>query len=147
MPDGFAGARRRSFLLLLTAVVIGAMAGLDTYRRLTANPQLNALDFTYPWRAARYVAHGDDPYRHMTPAPDTQGGPFAYPLPTALITLPLANTRVTIAATVFMSLSVALLVVALGRNGYWRLLMLTSAPFFMALWNVQWAPLLIASTL
>ena len=129
------------------AVALAVLAAWECYRRLGGRPELNALDFTYPWRAAVHLLAGRDPYAHMPHAPYTLGGPFLYPLPTAMLVLPLAQWSVRVAGTVFTSISVGLLAFALTSRAFWPLLMLLSAPFFLALWNVQWSMLLIAAAL
>jgi hypothetical protein len=142
-----ASARRTLVTAIALGVLLGTIAGWDTWRRLHAHPELNALDFTYPWRAAGHLIEGRDPYQHMTRAPYTQGGPFLYPLPAAILTLPLARLSVAAAGAVFMGVSVAVLGFALVLAGRWRLTLLVSAPFFFAIWNVQWSPLLVAGAL
>jgi hypothetical protein len=132
---------------LAIAMALALLAAWECYRRLGAHPELNALDFTYPWRAAGHLLAGRDPYQHMPHAPYTLGGPFLYPLPTAMLVLPFADWSVRTAGTVFTSISVGLLTFALTSRAYWPLLMLLSAPFFLALWNVQWSMLLIAAAL
>jgi hypothetical protein len=129
------------------ATVLALIAAWECYRRLGARPELNALDFTYPWRAAVHLLAGRDPYLNMPHAPYTQGGPFLYPLPTAMLIAPLAHWSVRVAASAFTSVSVGLLAFALTSRAYWPLLMLLSAPFWLALWNVQWSMLLIAASL
>jgi hypothetical protein len=83
----------------------------------------------------------------MPHAPYTLGGPLLYPLPTAVLVLPLAHLSIQIAGAVFTSLSIALLTFALTRRAWWPLMMMLSAPFFLALWNVQWSMLLVACAL
>ena len=132
---------------LVIALALGLFAAWETYGRLSGHPELNALDFTYPWRAASHLLAGRDPYLHMPHAPYTQGGPFLYPLPTAMLVAPLAAWPVSIAGTVFTAISIAVLVFALTARAYWPLITLLSAPFFLALWNVQWSMLLVAAAL
>ena len=106
------GARRR-ILRVALAVALGALVGWDTHRRLTAHPELNALDFTYAWRAARHLVEGGNPYDHMVHAPYTQGGPFLYPLPAAIVAVPVARLPVATAGAVFIGVSVALMAFAM----------------------------------
>ena len=129
------------------AIALGALVGWDTWRRLHAHPELNALDFTYAWRAARSLIEGRNPYQLMPWAPYTQGGPFLYPLPAAMLAAPVAGLPVSVAGAVFMGVCTAFLAFALALRGWWRLTMLLSAPFFFAIWNVQWSPLLVAGAL
>jgi hypothetical protein len=129
------------------AVALALFAAWESYHRLGGRPDLNALDFTYPWRAAGHLLAGRDPYLNMPHASYTLGGPFLYPLPTAMLVLPLAQFSVRTAGAIFTSISVGLLAFALTSRAYWPLLMLLSAPFFLALWNVQWSMLLVAASL
>ena len=140
------GARRRMFRVAL-AVALGALVGWDTHRRLAAHPELNALDFTYAWRAARHLVEGRDPYEHMVHAPYTQGGPFLYPLPAAIVAVPVARLPVANAGAVFIGISVALMAFAILATNASGLGMILSAPFFFSIWNVQWGPLLVAGAL
>lgn len=131
----------------LIAGALGMLAGWDTHRRLAAHPELNALDFTYPWRAAGHLIAGRNPYEHMPNTAYTQGGPFLYPLAAALVAVPVARLPVATAGAVFVGVSVALMAFALMGGGLWRLGVVLSAPFFFSIWNVQWGPLLIAGAL
>jgi hypothetical protein len=108
-------------------------------------PSLIVKDFTYPWWAARALLGGGDPYRLIQPDGPY---PFAYPLPAALVAMPVAWLPAPIAGAVFFGLSAAALSWALlADGGIWRLWMLASVPFAMSLALVQWAPLLIAGAL
>ena len=98
---------------LAIAVALALLAAWECYRRLGAHPELNALDFTYPWRAAAHLLAGRDPYQPRPHAPYTLGGPFLSPLPTAMLVLPVADWPVRTAGTVFTSISVGLLTFAL----------------------------------
>lgn len=137
----------RLWTRIAIAIGLASIAAWECYGRLGGRPELNALDFTYPWRAAVHLLAGRDPYLNMPHAPYTQGGPFLYPLPTAMLVAPLARWSVQVAGTVFTSISVGLLAFALTARAYWPVLMVLSAPFWLALWNVQWSMLLIAAAL
>lgn len=126
---------------------IGAILGWWTYERLLRIPEVFAIDFTYPWRAARHLLAGRDPYANMPRAPYAQAGPFLYPLPGALLALPFAPFAAPLAGALFMGISTLALVYALARRAAWQLLMLLSPSFALAYLNVQFSPLMVAATL
>jgi hypothetical protein len=107
-----------------------------------------AADFTWPWRAARILLAGQDPYKVIQP---TGAYPFddhfLYPLPAALASLPFASLRPILAGTAFVGLSAALMTFAITREGYHWLPLLVSAPFIKVLLAPQWSPLLVAAAL
>lgn len=102
-----------------------------------------AHDFSWPWQAARLLMEGRTPYGAVLfpalgPAFDD---PFFYPLPAALLAVPLAPLPALWAGAVFVGGSVALL--------WWYLPphlrpILLSAPCIVAVRGGQWAPLLVA---
>jgi hypothetical protein len=96
-----------------------------------------AGDFNWQLRSARDLLSGKDPYRY---APGEYNIP--YPLPTALLALPLARMSPFLAGSVFFGISSALLAWLILRKGEsWRLLIFLSWPFFYALLFAQWSPL------
>jgi len=129
------------------AVVIGLVVGVWTWQRLVANPQIRALDFTYAWRAAGHLLAGRNPYENMPAAPYTEAGLFLYPLTTAIVALPFARLSVAVAGTAFGAISAMLFAFALSRRGFWRLIVLLSPAWLLAYYNLQWAPLVMASAL
>ena len=138
-----AGERR------VLALVIGVACALGVWIVTQRMPAFVAKDFTYPWRAARALLAGLDPYVVMQP---TGAYPFEsrfpYPIPAALVALPVAWLPAGVAAALFFGASAAALSWALlADGGIGRLAMLASAPFAMALVLGQWAPLLVAGAL
>jgi hypothetical protein len=114
------------------------------------HPAMVAKDFTYPWRAARALLAGQDPYVVMQPSgPYPFESRFPYPLPAALAVLPIAWLSAQVAGASFVGLSSAALTWGLtsGGGGLGRLWALAGAPFAMALVLGQWAPLLLAGAL
>jgi hypothetical protein len=102
-------------------------------------------DIWFPLCAANLMLAGEDPY----------GGPCTVswegktypsnPLTTVLVVLPLLPWKDGIAGPLFIGLSSALLAGGLLREGqWWRLLVFLSAPYWSALFVVQWSPLLLA---
>ena len=100
-------------------------------------------DFQFWWRAARLWWQGIDPYL-LTPS--SQNWPIAdrlfYPLPTILVTLPVAWLPVAIAAGVTVGTTSAILAFLLSREGWGRLWLFASPSFVMAVNLGQWSPLL-----
>ena len=126
------------------AVMLGVLAGGLCFVVLKSHhsvkPEVTAGDFQWSLRDARDLVAGRDPYRYPP-------GPYAipYPVPAALVVLPLAWMPDLWAGSVFMGLSVMLLAFAILRSGQeWRLAMLLSWSFIYALLWVQWTPLLCA---
>ena len=126
--------------MLGVLAVYGLCAFLFCGAHHSVKPEVTAGDFEWSLRAARDLVAERDPYRY-------QPGPYAipYPLPTAIVVLPLAWMPDLWAGSVFMGLSVMLLAFAILRSGQeWRLGMLLSWSFIYALLWVQWTPLLCA---
>jgi hypothetical protein len=141
-------------LAVTTRVVISAaLAGWGafiTYFSLIVAPQHLAKDFTWPWRAARVLLEGNNPYTVMQatgPYPFNVG--LFYPLTAAIATTPFAPFSPAVAGTLFFALSAGLLAFGLTatRDGLVRLPMFASAPFCMAAVLCQWAPLITAAAL
>jgi hypothetical protein len=140
------GAASRSHALFV-ALLVGGLLGWWTYSRLIPGTVPFAIDFTYPWRAAGHLAAGRDPYQHMPPGPYAQSGPFLYPLPAAIMALPVARFSAAVAGAVFFGLSSALLTYALAREAWWKLTLLASPAFVLCYLNIQWAPIIMAGAL
>jgi hypothetical protein len=132
---------------LIVSILIAATAGFLSYRWFSANPGYFGGDFTYAWRAAGHLLEGRDPYLQMLPGAYGLGGPFLYPLPTAIVTLPFALLPVHVAASVFFSVTVAVLAFVLTRTNWWPLLMFLSAAFVTCVTTAQWSPLLVSAAL
>jgi hypothetical protein len=114
-----------------------------------SGPNGSAHDFAYYWVAARALLHGENPYLAVQPGGihNFKEG-FLYPLPIAIIVIPFALIPDPIvAAAFFVATATALLVWAITRDGYGRLPMLGSIPFFWAAWSGQVSPLIVAATL
>lgn len=103
-----------------------------------------AHDFSWPWQAARLLLAGRSPYGvALFPSIPAWGDPFFYPLPAALVALPLAPLPALWAGAVFVGLSAGLLAYGLGER--WPLLL--SAPAVVGALAGQWPPLLTAGLL
>ncbi len=104
-------------------------------------------DFTYPWIAARALLRGLNPYEAIRAAATPSAHVLFYPLPAALIALPLAGFAAPTAGALFVAVGSGLLAFALTKCGWWRLMLFASAPMYRVCWSVQWSPLLMASAL
>jgi hypothetical protein len=103
-----------------------------------------ARDFDQFWVAARALLGGRSPYELIGPGKAFEWRwPFVYPLPAALIAVPLSILPVVVARAVFVGVSVCLL--AYARRGILLVPLLVSQPFINALWNAQWSPLFTAA--
>jgi len=126
----------------------GAWGAFITYFSLIVAPQHLAKDFSWPWRAARVILDGHNPYdviRATGPYPFNVG--LFYPLPAAVAALPFAPLQPAIAGALFFGLSSGLLAFGLTRtrSGLSRLPLFLGAPFCMAGVLAQWAPLMTAA--
>jgi len=124
----------------MLGVLTGGLCFVVLKSHHSVKPEVTAGDFQWSLRDARDLVAGRDPYRYPP-------GPYAipYPVPAALVVLPLAWMPDLWAGSVFMGLSVMLLAFAILRSGQeWRLAMLLSWSFIYALLWVQWTPLLCA---
>ena len=132
------------------AVALGAWGAFITYFSLIVAPHHLAKDFSWPWRAARILLDGHNPYDVMQatgPYPFNVG--LFYPLPAAVAALPFAPLPPAAAGALFFGISSALLAFGLARTrgDLARLPIFFSAPFCMAAVLAQWAPLMTAAAL
>ena len=133
---------------LTIALGFGAWGAFITYFALVVAPHHLAKDFSWPWRAARALLAGFDPYRVIQPT-----GPYPfnvglfYPLPAVVAAIPFAPLRPEVAGALFFGLSSGLLAFGLTRNrdGFAKLPLFASAPFCMAAVLAQWSPLMVAA--
>lgn len=130
------------------AAALGSWGAFIAYFSMASHPQHVAKDFSFPWRAARALLEGHNPYetiRAVGEYPFNSG--LLYPLPAALVATPVAQLRPEIAGALFIGLSSALLGWAILRDCPWRLPIFLSAPFIQAAILGQWSPLLTAAAL
>ena len=105
-------------------------------------------DFYQIWLLARSLLRGVNPYAVGCPVnPPCADGAQYYPATAGVAMLPFAVLPAGLAAALFVGLSAGFLGYAIARTGLWRAPMLLSWPFFVAIGNGQWAPLLIAAAL
>jgi hypothetical protein len=125
-------------------LVVGIFGGVQTTLSLRGKPYPG--DFEQVWYAARAILAGNDPYALIGP-----GRPFAfdfsfrYPLPAAVVAIPVAPLRSDIACGAFVGLGLACLAWTLMRHGHAPLIGLLSASVASAIDSVQWSPLLAAA--
>lgn len=132
---------------LLVAIAIGAASALLSCAVLAGRGVL-AADFTWPWRAAGVLLAGGDPYTAIVPVgPYPFDDRFLYPLPAAIVALPVALLRSNVAGGVFVGVSAALLAWGLTRDGWQRLPLFLSGPFLKVVAGAQWSPLMLAAAL
>jgi hypothetical protein len=103
-------------------------------------------DYDQLWYAGHAVRAGLSPYEAVGPGRVfATGYPHYYPLPAVLLTLPLSWLPLVAARAVFAGVSAGLLGYAVTRESLDRLWMCASGAFVMAVWSVQWSPLLTAA--
>ena len=141
-PDGSPPRARRLVVALVVGALAGALAGGSI---LFGRGQ---SDFGFWWLATRVWLAGGDPYAML---PGTAAWPLPdrlfYPLPTLVVTVPVAWLPLPWAAAVGVGAASALLAWALTRDAWWRLLLLVNPTFVMAVKVGQWTPLLTATAL
>lgn len=138
-------ALRHRVTITLAAAAWGAFIA---YFGMRAAPGQLAKDFSWPWRAARVLMDGHDPYQVIQatgPYPFNVG--LFYPLPAGLLALPFALLTPAVGGALFIALSAAALAWGLAKDAPQRLIMFLSAPFCMAALLGQWAPLMVAAAL
>jgi len=131
------------------AVIFGATwGGFIAWFGMSTNQYYMARDYTWPWRAARALLQGHDPYQVVAATGDY---PFNvglfYPLPAAVLSLPVAPLHPDVAGTIFVAVSAGLLGWAISAERGKRLPIFLSAPFCMAALLGQWSILLTAAAL
>jgi len=135
---------------ILISAALAAWGGFIAWFALSAAPQHLAKDFTWPWRAARVLLDGNDPYRVMQATGAYPfNTPLLYPLPAAIVAVPFALLAPAVAGTLFVALGSGLLAFGLTSNkdAIAKLPLFASAPFCMAAVLAQWAPLIAAAAL
>ena len=105
-------------------------------------------DFDQVWYAARAVMDGVSPYTVIGPGrPFPLEYDFYYPLPAALIAVPLGMLPLLAARITFVAVSSALFAWTFLGAGWFRWPVFLSASFLISAAAAQWTPLLLAATL
>jgi hypothetical protein len=141
MPTADPRLVRRAAAALAAAAWAAAVVWLR-YRHL---PPTATSDFDAAWAAARALRAGMDPYAAIQspPWPWT----LQYPLPAVLVAAPFSLLPLDLARSLFMAASVGLLAFGLSRRAWWPLIGLLGGPMLIAVFSVQWTPLLTAGVL
>lgn len=103
---------------------------------------VSTLDFGWSVKIAQDFISGIDPY-----AFEASSQIVPYPLPVIFVGIPLLPFSVKLAGSVFVAISVGLLVYGMLRHDqFWRAPLLFSLPFIGAtVLKVQWAPIILAA--
>jgi hypothetical protein len=132
------------------ALGAGILAALYWWYASAANPQ-GVSDFDQHWVAARVLLSGGNPYIEVvggTPGPlEHYQFRYYYPLPAALMVMPLVWLPVVVARAVLCALTFGALAFLLTKRGPWPLVALLSAPLFQSLALAQWSLLLAVAVL
>ncbi len=145
---GTGGEELHNVVRLPIALTLGAWGAFITYFSLIVAPNHLAKDFSWPWRGARALLEGHNPY-HVVQA--TGPYPFNvglfYPMPAVVAAVPFAPLGPAMAGALFFGISSALLGWGLTRakSDLAKLPLFVSAPFCMAAVLAQWAPLMTAA--
>jgi hypothetical protein len=130
---------------ILLAAACGLLAALVTVQKNIREP--SPRDFEQVWFAARALFRGANPYGEIGPGLAFNWPlPLVYPLPAAVIAVPMAPFPANWATVLFSSLAGAAFAWALMEYGYGPLFGFFSMPVRAAFETVQWSPLLAAST-
>ena len=142
MPD--AGTPSR-LTRAAVALVAAAWAAAVVWLRYHHLPATATSDFDAAWAAARALRAGADAYATIQspPWPWT----LQYPLPAVLLAVPFSVFPLDAARAAFMAVSVGLLAFGLTRWAWWPLIALLGGPMLIAVFSVQWTPLLTAAVL
>ena len=130
------------------SVACGSWGVFIAFFGMSAVPEQLAKDFSWPWRAARALLDGLDPYQVIQatgPYPYNVG--LLYPLPAGILAIPFAPFPPALAGALFVGISATLLAWGLTKESPHRLVLFTSAPFCMAALLGQWSPILMAAAL
>ena len=131
------------------SIPIAIAAALAAWIAFQIVPDMVARDFTYPWRGARALLAGQNPYdviRPTGPPPDDHW--FMYPLTAPLAVVPIAWLPAQVAGAIFSGLGAGLLAFVLSAKGGMRSFVIFLSPSFgFAIVLGQWSPLLMAAAL
>jgi hypothetical protein len=132
---------------LQIAVLFGLAAGFAAWAAFQILPDMMARDFTYPWRGARALLEGQNPYeviRPTGPAPFDHW--FMYPLTAAIAVLPLGLAPAQAGGVIFVILGTTALTYVVTARGMGACWIFASVPLALSVVLAQWPPLLIAAT-
>jgi hypothetical protein len=130
---------------VIVAVLIGLFGAAVTIGQYSGKAGAHT-DFGMLWFGARSLFHGMDPYPLIGPGRAfNYTWPLIYPLPAVISVMPLAGFAESVAATLFVGLSSALLSFGLSRDGWYRMPLFISEAFLSSARLGQWSILLTAA--
>jgi len=107
-----------------------------------------AADYTWYWRAGRALMDGHSPYQVIKPVgPYPFDAGFNYPMTTAMFMVPFAMLSPALGSAIVMGIGTFLLAFGITREGFGRLAVFGSIPFFVVMESGQIAPLIAAAAL
>ena len=104
--------------------------------------QVGGMDFRWALSEANLLIHGKDPYSNAVGYDHVP-----YPLTVAYFGLPFLMFSPAVAGALFSGISSGLLAFSIAKDGPHRLLVFLCYPFWSAIINCQWSPLLMAAAL
>jgi hypothetical protein len=130
---------------MVLAALCGMLAAFVTLQKNAREP--THRDFEQVWFAARALLSGAHPYSQIGPGLAFDWPfPLVYPLPAAVIAIPVAPLPAQAATVLFSAIAGVAFAWALMEYGYGPLFGFFSMPVRAAFETVQWSPLLAAST-
>ncbi|MGZ8375796.1 MAG: hypothetical protein ACXW0Z_01025 [Gemmatirosa sp.] len=131
-------------LAVCALAALWALACMWHMHRHTGRPS----DFDVVWRGARLLLEGQDPWALIGPGrAHAWVSPLYYPGTALLALAPLGLLPLEVARALWIGGGAALLAWAVTRDGWWRLPLFLSAPFFNAAGGGQWSILVAAAML
>jgi SAM-dependent methyltransferase len=135
----------RTHWRLILCALLACIAGDYARSQIAVRPV--PPDIAQVWYAARAVLHGQNPYALIGPGRAFEWpAPLFYPLPAALVAVPIAPFPERTAVFLFVALGVGALCWALTTDGWGGLWALTSISVQQAVLVAQWSPLLAGAT-
>lgn len=131
----------------LLSIIIGLASTVASFALLHWRGY-GAGDFTWSLGGASALLHGVNPYTNPafgTDKPYPHSDVLFYPLPALVAAIPFTALPKYFAGAMFFGVGSGLLAYAITRDGYGRLPIFLSAPFFVAAYVAQWSPLATAA--
>src|SRR5689334_427156 len=132
------------FHRLLLSILLGGVSGGVTLQKALRIPY--SCDFGPVWFAARAILRGADPYALIGAGRAYEWPwPFLFPLPAAIVAIPVAPLSRVLATVLFSFLAGAAFAWALMEHGYGPLFGFFGGALHYAAETAQWSPLLAAA--
>lgn len=127
------------------SLLIGEVCGVIAHSHTLAT---GTSDWAQIWYGARALVNGVNPYAVVGPGRAFDWSfPLLYPAPALVVGAPFATAPFAISVGLFIGVSASLLAFGLTRDAWYRLVLLLSAPFLIALMYGQWSILLTSAVL